>query len=122
MGTYYKLVNVTKKQWYEPTNGAVKRGAFIWYSEEIVTLLLGDWIGDEVVMVPDDGFDLYDVPEDENWKRVESPIYGIGGKKGEPICTVEKNGMTKLLTEFVEALGAEAVAVALDAAIEKAEK
>ncbi len=128
MGTYYALVNLTKKQRYEPANGAVKHGNFVWFAEEMVELLLGSWIGDKVVMCSDsfESGPYYDslggedddgnpIPGEPEWPVVRG-LYDRHGK-----VDLDSNGMTKLLAKFVEAFGADKVRVALDAAIEKAE-
>jgi len=122
MGVYYKLINVTKKQQYEPANGAVKHGNLIWFAEEVVSLLLGDWLNDDVRMISD-ARDLYFVSEGEGGAEaypMVNPMYSSpDGDKTR--LSLDCNGMTKLMTQFVEAFGDEAVRVALDAAIEKAE-
>jgi hypothetical protein len=125
VGTYYALVNITKRQRYEPANGAVKHGNFIWYAEEIVNLLLGDWRNDDVVMCSDGSdegpyWDSYGDPEGDDgpptptWPAPAYPLYE-GGK-----LALDRNGMTKMMKQFVEALGPDAVRVALDEALEKA--
>ena len=61
MGVYYSLINVTKKEKYEPANGAVKHGNFVYYAEEMLLLLLGEWQYDEVRMCNDSaGGELWD--------------------------------------------------------------
>ena len=123
MGVYYKLLNITKKQQYEPANGAVKHGNFIWYAEEMVYLLLHDWLNDDVRMISD-ARDLYFTSEgDENgvgaWPKANPMYSSPDGDKS--VFSLDHNGMTKLLTQFINAYGAEAVRVACDAAMEKAE-
>lgn len=124
MGTYYKLLNLTKKQQYEPANKAVKYGNFIWYAEEIVGLLLGEWHGDQVRMVNDGADEDYHGPDeaDPPWPVVTPPLYRAAGDDGESSSRLrlDRNGMTKLLEAFVRAFGPAAVAVALDEATEKA--
>lgn len=117
MGIYYALVNVTKKQRYEPANGAVKHGNFIWNAEEMLELMLGPWIGDEVRLCHDSYGHLYEQSYD--WPAPSHPLYAEDGDGLK--LKLDRNGMTKMLTQFVEAFGADAVRVALDAAMEKAE-
>lgn len=52
MGTYWKLVNVTKQEQYEPAN--IKASGFRAYADKIVELLLERWMGDEVRLVNDE--------------------------------------------------------------------
>lgn len=68
MANYYRLVNVTKQEVYEPQY--VTRSSFTHEAVEIVELLLGDWVNDEVRMTGDWGDetgDLYDVSR--SWKN-----------------------------------------------------
>lgn len=62
MGTYCKLVNVTKREQYEPRN--IKRDGFQASASQIVELLMGRWSGDEVRFVTD-------ACEGGWWDRVE---------------------------------------------------
>lgn len=77
MGTYCKLVNVTKHEQYEPEN--IKPSGFKFSADQIVALLIGRWRGDEVRFVTDseDG-GLWDrVGDDEErgvpWPNVFDP-------------------------------------------------
>lgn len=51
MGVYYKLVNITKREQFEPPN--IKSDGFKAAAEQIVCLLLHGWSGDEVRLVHD---------------------------------------------------------------------
>lgn len=116
MGTYYKLINATKREQYEPANGAVKYSNFIYYAEEMLHLLLGRWSGDEVRLVGDYK-DLWHQTDD--WPKPPIDDYIFTDNERSKVG-LDHNGLQKLLEAFVRDLGAEVVAVALDAAIEKA--
>ena len=119
MGTYYALVNLTKKQRYEPANKAIKYGNFVWFAEEVVLLLLGPWVGDEVRMAGDWDDRLWG--DTFNWPPPVWPLYSSpDGDKTS--LNLDRNGVQKLMAQFVRALGPEAVSVALDAAIQDASK
>lgn len=123
MGTYYKLINVTKQQTYEPANGMVKYSNFIWFAEEAMELLLGPWAGDEVRLVGDYSDDGGLYFHSEAWASVKPPFYEEEeGRNRRLKTTLDKNGVLKLLTRFVRDLGAETVAVALDVAITQTSK
>lgn len=51
MGTYWKLVNITKREQFEPPNN--KMAGFIASADQIMGLLLGNWRGDLVSLCAD---------------------------------------------------------------------
>ncbi len=120
MGIYYALVNMTKRERYQPANHAIKYGNFLYYAEEMLELMLGRWFGDEVRLCSDSAGDLYD--ESYEWPPPPAEVMLYSSPDGDNcIVNLDHNGMTKLLAEFIKVLGADGVRIAMDAAIEKAE-
>jgi hypothetical protein len=78
MGVYYKLVNVTKKEQFEPEN--IKQSGFWGNCFQIIDLLFTQWYGDEVRLVCDseDG-GLWDRAEFEKWPNKYSPDWAYNG-------------------------------------------
>jgi hypothetical protein len=70
MGTYCKLINVTKREEWEPPN--IKPGGFAANADQIVALIMGPWRNDEVRFVTD-------AWEGGFWDQVEED-----GEKGLP--------------------------------------
>ncbi len=124
MGTYYRLVNITKKQFYEPINGAVKYGNFVFYAEEAMLMLLNSWLGDEVVLASDysdEGW--WDRCDEEGFEQVTGQTLLYRDPEDARKATMDRNGCIKVLKQFVHAYGHDQIAVMLDkAALEVAAK